>query len=109
MTTNTENIIGTRVRFDGPQGWGDGEVVATAPHRIVTGHDGTGVTWGESSTHFEVTIEWVDGHESFGTEPGTQSVHVIGHSFATFDTHGGWPKHWNVTGPGVEVNAAVQS
>lgn len=85
--------IGTPVRFDTPiAGWGRGRVIDVAPHRTIAGHDGTNVISDDSPSHLDVTIEWDDGHDTFGTAPGQRSTITIGHSFDGTP----WPAGWTV-------------
>ena len=103
---NPAPAAGQTVRFDRPAGWGKGTVVAVRPQRQIKGHDGRSVVWGDSDTHVDVEIEWVDGHESFGTAPGERSTISVGHSFAgsrVDTTNNGWPAGWTATEPAEAV------
>jgi hypothetical protein len=93
MHTNPAPAVGQQVRFDSPSGWGHGTIVDVASHRQITGHDGNQVTWADSTTHVDVTVEWADGHENFGTAPGERTTVAVGHSM------GGnpWPATWKVS------------
>lgn len=83
--------VGTPVQIETPFGSsGKGVVVAVEPQAVILGHDGTGVVWGESTTHVNVTVEWTDGCEERGTEPGTTSIVSVGHSFGGPAWSAGW-------------------
>jgi hypothetical protein len=77
--TNTSARVGQHFRFSRPDSCGEGVVVAVQRQRVIAGTTWGGeVTWTESDTHDDVTVEWT-WHSHF--EAGERTMISVGHSF----------------------------